>query len=475
VEKLKFEFPDTGEGVTEGQFLEWQIEEGEDIEEDQVVGEAETDKAVVEIPAPADGTVESLKVSSGDTVEVGEVIMELDTGDVGEESEISEPEVEKKDTKEESEQTSYEKEESDEENTTEPQGEVLALPKVRKLAEEKKVDLASIKTGERITEEEILEAAEERHKQTVEENKTEENAKKKESEVKASKDVDATPAVRKLAREKGVDIGKVLGSGRGGKVTREDVLDFKQRLKKKNVEKKSTEETSQSSVKEKKLSNLEENVASKMEESKFSAPHVTHIEKADITKLVEIREEAESDVDAHLTYLPFIMKACVLAAKEYPRANAHFDGENMEIDVKETYNFNIAVDTEKGLLVPRIDNVDEKNLLEIAKDLGDTVERAQNGEVSAKEMQPGSFSITNIGVIGGEAFTPIINPPQTCILGIGKIQETAEVVNGGLEPRNTVKLSFSYDHRVLDGATAARFVNEVVENLEKPEEMMVEI
>ncbi|MFB6099794.1 MAG: dihydrolipoamide acetyltransferase family protein [Candidatus Nanohalobium sp.] len=473
---MKFEFPDTGEGVTEGEFLEWKVEEGDEIDEDQVVGEAETDKAVVEIPAPADGIVESLKVSPGDNVEVGEVIMELDAGDVSEEAESSEPEVEEKDKEEEQkdEQTSNQEEELGE-NNAESSGDVLALPKVRKLAEEKNVDLASIKTGERITEDEVLEAAgEENLTETVEENKTEE-AEEKIGSVKTSQDVDATPAVRKLAREKGVDIGKIEGSGRGGKVTREDVLDFEEDAKTSQTEEKDTGERSQSSVSGEELSNLEKNIARKMEESRFSAPHVTHIEKADVTRLVEIREEADSDVDAHLTYMPFIMKACMLAARKYPRANAHFDGDSMEIDTKDSYNFNIAVDTERGLLVPRIDNVGEKNLLELAQNLGDTVEKAQNGKISSEEMQPGSFSITNIGVIGGEAFTPIINPPQTCIMGVGKIQETAEVVKGEVEARTTVKLSFSYDHRVLDGATAARFVNEVVENLENPEEMMVEL
>ena len=465
---MKFEFPDTGEGVTEGQFLEWEVDEGEEIEEDQVVGEAETDKAVVEIPAPADGKVEDLKAAPGDNVEVGEVIMEMDAGETEESEEDEEDGVAKQGGKEtEPVETSNDTAEG-----------VLALPKVRKLAEEKGVDLASIKTGERIREEEVIEAAGEpdhRKEKKVEKERQEAEAEEEvsESPVNVSQDVDATPAVRNLAREKGIDISKVEGSGRGGKVTRDDVMNFEE------VEEKDTEPEKKTRSKEtvegEELSGLEKNIARKMEESKFSAPHVTHIEKADVTRLIEIREEADGDVDEHLTYMPFIMKACMLAAKKYPRANAHFDGEEMEIDTKDSYDFNIAVDTERGLLVPRIDDVENKNLLELARDLGDVVERSQNGEISGEEMQPGSFSITNIGVIGGEAFTPIINPPQTCILGVGKIQETAEVVDGEVVPRTTVKLSFSYDHRVIDGATAARFVNEVVENLENPEEMMVEI
>jgi pyruvate dehydrogenase E2 component (dihydrolipoamide acetyltransferase) len=467
---MKFEFPDTGEGVTEGQFLEWNVEEGDQIEEDEVVGEAETDKAVVEIPAPADGTVQSLKVSPGDTVEVGEVIMELDAGDIdssgGETEESENSGEEEKDTEVEEEPEDHEEDAIDE------SGEVLALPKVRKLAEEKNVDLASIKTGERITEEEVLEAAgEEEHTKKERKDRdqpsgeTEDEEEVETGSVEVSGDVEATPSVRKLARENGIDISQVKGSGRNGKITREDVENYRS----------SEEPDSSEDISGEELSGLEKSIAEKMSESKSQAPHVTHVEKADVTRLVEIRDEADSDVDQHLTYMPFIMKACMLAAEEYPRANAHFDGDSMEIDLKESYNFNIAVDTERGLLVPRIDNVGEKNLLELARDLGDTIEKAQEGEISSEQMQPGGFSITNLGVIGGEEFTPIINPPQTCILGVGKIQETAEVVDGEVVPRTTVKLSFSYDHRVLDGATAARFVNRVVESLEKPEEMMVEI
>lgn len=418
--------------------------------------------------------MEDLKVAPGDNVKVGEVIMELDTdGSSNEVEGRAMPEDNKSQDEDESERKDVE--EQVESKSTET-GDVLALPKVRKLAEEKKVDLASIKTGERITEEEVLEAAgESEHQISESENREDSEAdddeKQEESSVSVSSDVDATPAVRKLAREKEVDIGKVEGSGRGGKVTRQDVLDFEDDSEKDTE----TNDEKSEKVSGEELSGLEKNIAKKMEDSKFSAPHVTHVEKADVTRLVEIREEADGDVEEHLTYMPFIMKACMLAAKKYPRANAHFNGDEMELDLKDSFDFNIAVDTDRGLLVPRIDNVEDKNLLEIAQELGDTVERAQNGEVSNDEMAPGSFSITNIGVIGGEAFTPIINLPQTCIMGVGKIQETAEVVDGEVVPRTTVKLSFSYDHRVLDGATAARFVNEVVENLENPEEMMVEI
>jgi pyruvate dehydrogenase E2 component (dihydrolipoamide acetyltransferase) len=393
-----------------------------------------------------------LLVEPGDQVEVGEVIMELETSEENEESEEDQEAVEKEEAVDEVEQSKdYDS------------ADVLALPKVRKKAEEKGIDLEELDVNGRIRMED-LEEVENENEQTTEKEK-------QKASVSNSGDVKATPSVRRLAREKEIDISKVEGSGRDGKVTREDVLNYSEKDESEEVQR--TSETEE--VSGEKLSGLEQNVARKMTESRFSAPHVTHVEKVDVTELVELRNEANEEVDPHLTYMPFIMKASMLAMQSYPRTNAHFDGESMEIDAKEKYNFNIAVDTDRGLLVPRIDNIGKKNLLEIATELSSTVEKAQNGEIGRDDMKPGSFSITNLGVIGGEQFTPIINPPQTCILGIGKIQETAEVVDGEVVPRMTMKLSFSYDHRVLDGATAAKFINEIKENLENPEEMMVSL
>lgn len=493
--QIKFEFPDTGEGVTEGKFLEWKIEEGDEIEEDQVVGEAETDKAVVEIPAPADGQVTDLKVSPGDKVKVGEVIMEMEKGGSGEEPETSED-----DTSEEKEEDIGETEESGEESSGNPiiedvpvagsdSGEeksgssnepsttvsenILALPKVRELAEEKEVDLASIKTGERITEEEVLEAAE---TDTSEEGKASSS-----SESGSSQDIKATPAVRKLAREKDVDISEVEGSGRGGKVTRQDVLNYKEsgeKTSKKTEHEQKTEEHpvhSDREVERVGMSGIRQKIAERMEESRFTAPHVTHTDKADVTQLKELREEEKEEVEPHLTYMPFIMKAAVEALEDFPELNAELDTEKNEVVEKKYYDFNIAVDTDRGLLIPRVKNVDSKSIVELASEVGEKAEKAKEGDLTGKDMENGTFSITNLGVIGGEEFTPIINYPQTAILGIGRIGETAEVVNGEVVPRTTVKLSLSYDHRVVDGATAARFMNEVVENLENPEKMLLEL
>ncbi|PSH00470.1 MAG: branched-chain alpha-keto acid dehydrogenase subunit E2 [Nanohaloarchaea archaeon SW_7_46_7] len=465
---LEFEFPDTGEGVTEGKFLDWKIDEGNEVEEDQVIAEAETDKAVVEIPAPADGVVKKFKASPGDKVEVGQVILEMETEEEVEQEETSEGREEA----EEEEISSGKDEASATDFSSSHSGNVLALPKVRKLAEEKGIELGDIKTGERITEEELIEYAENKKSEASKE--TSGSGSKVPGE---SKGLNASPSVRRLAREKGLDISEIDGSGSGGEVLRNDVLEASENENSGNVRSSETHsvETEDGEIERVEMNQVKKTTGSKMEKARFTAPHVTHMDTADVTKLVKLRESVKDDISEHLTYLPFIMKACYVAMKDHPNLNAELDEEKDEIVRKKYYDFNIAVDTDRGLLVPKIKEVDEKNLVELASGISDLVEKAQDGDISPQEMQGGTFSITNIGAIGGEGFTPIINYPQVAILGVGKIQETPEVVNGEIQVRNTLKLSLSYDHRVIDGAEAARFMNSVIENLEKPEEMLMEI
>ncbi len=438
---MEFEFPDTGEGVTEGKFLEWKIDEGDEVEEDQVIAEAETDKAVVEVPAPSSGKINDLKVSPGDKVEVGEVILEMEAED--------DTETEK------SVQNTQEEQQVEVEHTS-SSGEVLAMPRVRKYARDNSIDLSEIETEGRIE----MKDLKNRDLSSRSEDK-EEDFSDRESEVNAS------PSVRRYAREKGVDIRDVEGSGRGGKVLREDIESFGSAGK--DIEK----ETSGDQRVE--LSGIRKTIASRMEESRFSAPHVTHTDTADLSELSARREELNSGEDIHLTYTPFIVKATQIALQDFPDLNAHFDGEEEAIYRKKSYDFNIAVDTDRGLMTPLLESVQNLSLKQISEKESDIVSQARDGELSRDQLEPGSFSITNVGVIGGEVFTPIINPPQTGILGIGEISESAVAVDGEIEVRMTATLSLSYDHRVIDGATGARFMNRIIELLENPEEMLLEM
>ena len=531
---LKFKFPDTGEGVTEGQFLEWKITEGDEVEEDQIVGEAETDKAVVDIPAPADGKVKELKASPGDTVSVGDVIMILDT-DSEVENESSEEQVdEEPDTSDETDESeedkssdtssntdavmggapsasSYDEEKSAEEELDKENEEkdrpdnsdVLAMPRVRKKTREEGINLSNLEVDGRITledlegldsgsvESESSSSTDKKRNRSEKSGEDSDGAENDSESIEISDDVNARPSVRKLARKHHIELSMIEGSGRDGEITREDVLDAADELEDDSESEEINAEDEQEENKDSsvdrpevetegdvervKMSGVRKITAERMAQSSSEAATVTHIEKADITELVELRESIKSDVDAHLTYLPFIMKACVAALREHPKLNSEFDGENNEIVQKNFYDFNIAVDTERGLMVPKIEGVDNRNMVDLAEQIADKASRAQEGDLSKDELEPGTFSITNLGVIGGEAFTPIIYPPQSAILGIGKIQETAEVVDGEIVPRKTVKLSLSYDHRVVDGAEAAKFMNKIVKDLENPKNLIIDM
>ena len=405
---------------------------------------------------------------------------------------------------EESAEADTEKSENENEDTSRPDNsDVLAMPRVRKKAREEGINLSNLKVGGKITLEDLegldSETVESESSSSTEESnnisesseETSDKVEKDSESIEVSDDVNATPSVRKLARKHHIELSMIEGSGRGGKITREDVLKAADELENDSEseeinaenDKDDAEDSSvdrpeietEGNVERVKMSGVRKITAERMAQSSSEAATVTHIEKADITELVELRESIKSDVDAHLTYLPFIMKACVAALREHPKLNSEFDGENNEIVQKNFYDFNIAVDTERGLMVPKIEGIDNRNMVELAEQIADKAPRAQEGDLSKEELEPGTFSITNLGVIGGEAFTPIIYPPQSAILGIGKIQETAEVVDGEIVPRKTVKLSLSYDHRVVDGAEAARFMNKVLEDLENPKKLIIDM
>ena len=505
---MKFEFPDTGEGVTEGKFLEWLVDEGDSVEEDQAVAEVETDKAVIDVPAPSDGVIKDLMAEPGDTVKVGEVILEIDTGeDVGEAEDDHQDEAPEEVEAHEGESSKEDKEKKESDDIVDSDEEssdrdILALPKVRKLAKDNNIDLAKLDVDGRITEEDVMSVSDETElsvEESEESGKVEQKEEEDEMEEDPAEEMDnpfendttsdsenseviATPATRKFARTQGVDISNIEGTGRGGKVTREDVKSAaegsepsSEKGHEKQNEKQSSESHPESEFETIEMSGIRKTVAEKMAKSKKKIPHVTHTDKADITELHEFRERKKGDVDVHLTYMPFIIKAVSQALKQHPRLNAELDEKNSEINRYKNHDFNMAVDTENGLMVPLISDVKNKNILELASDVIEKAEGARDRSLSGKEMRNGTFSITNIGAIGGGYFTPIISYPQVAILGIGTIEETAEVVDGEVKPRMTVKLSLSYDHRVVDGADAARFMNTVVENLEDPESMVLRL
>lgn len=218
-------------------------------------------------------------------------------------------------------------------------------------------------------------------------------------------------------------------------------------------------------------------IGNQMQNSKFTAPHVTHHDSIDVTELVETRadlKEVAEERGIHLTYMPFIMKAIVAALKEYPYLNSALDEENDEIVLKNYYNIGVAVGTDHGLMVPVVDDVDKKDMLQIASDMNEKVSKARERSISREEMQGGTFTITNFGAIGGEYATPIINHPEVAIMGLGELKERPVVVDGEVEARYTLPISLSIDHRIIDGAVAAEFANTVLEYLNNPNLLLLE-
>lgn len=414
----EFKFPDIGEGIEEGEIVKWLIKEGDKVEEHQVVGEVETDKAVAEIPSPYTGTVLKINFKEGETVKVGQVLFVI--GDQGEKVSETMPEV-KAETR---------------------QPVFKAAGAVGYLEEAPEED--EIRPSTMVT-------------------KT----------VSAEKRILATPIVRNLAKQLNIDLTKIAGSGPDGRIIEDDVRKAVQ----------GGQEPAPEIKIEKKydvwgyvdhipLRGLRKAIAKHMVESVKHIPHVTTMDEMDATELVAVREREKANAEEKgikLTYLSFIIKACVAALKEFPLLNSSMDEERGEIVAKKYYSIGFAVDVDgEGLVVPVIKYADNKNILDIAKEVQDLAEKARQRKLDLNDMQGGSFSITNYGSIGGTFATPIINYPESAILGVGKIYEKPLAVDGKIEIRKVLPLSLVFDHRIADGAYAQRFLNSIISNLKDP-------
>jgi len=294
-------------------------------------------------------------------------------------------------------------------------------------------------------------------------------------EVKeAPKEILATPAVRRLARELGVDLTKVKGTGPGGRITEEDVRRYAEK-KEEVVEAKAIkveEKVAKVELEERiPITGIRRMIAERLSKTARTAVIVTHMDECDVTELVKIREALKQEAEKRgvkLTFLPFIIKAVIKALKEYPIFNASVDEEKNEIVIKKYYNIGIATATDEGLIVPVIKNADKKGLFELAKEIEDLSERARKGNLKVEEVLGSTFSITNIGPLGGTFATPILNGQDVAILGVGKIKKRPVVIEDKIEIRDILTLSLSFDHRIIDGAQAAMFTNEIMKYLEKP-------
>jgi pyruvate dehydrogenase E2 component (dihydrolipoamide acetyltransferase) len=403
----EFQFPDIGEGIEEGRIVRWYVKEGDVVEEHQVVGEVETDKAIAEIPSPYAGKIVKINFREGDAVKVGEALFVIDDGR-GADTEQGSKTIAEHGT--------------NAEHSLKPAGAVGYLEEATEVEQPR-----------------IL----------------------------------ATPAVRKLAKDFGVDLTKIKGTGPGGRITEDDVKKFSTFSAKRDVLRAKRKYDMWGYIDYVPLSGIRKSVAKHMVESVTSAPQVTVMDEMDATFLVKIRSEKLKEAEKQnikLTYLPFIMKALVRAMEEYPMVNATLEGETQEVIVKKYYNFGVAVDVDgQGLMVPVVKGVDQKDIFQIAKEITELAAKARARKIDLQDLRGGTFTITNFGSLGSWFATPILNYPEVAILGLGRMREKPIAENGKVIIKPVMPLSLTFDHRVLDGAYAIRFLNKLMEHLQKPE------
>jgi pyruvate dehydrogenase E2 component (dihydrolipoamide acetyltransferase) len=303
--------------------------------------------------------------------------------------------------------------------------------------------------------------------------------------------VAASPVIRKLARDLGIDLNRVRGTARGGRVTMEDLKAYIQRLQKLATRPKSVEGAAPAkpaaesvdfskwgSVTKKPLSPLRQVIARRMTENWNAIPHVTQFDEADITGLLALRKkyvEVYEKKGARLTVTSFVLKAVAETLKKHPIFNSSLDEATQEIVLKDYVHIGIAVDTEAGLIVPVLRDADKKDLAQLSKDLEELATKARERKISGEELKGGSFTISNQGGIGGGHFTPIVNKPEVAILGLGKGAAKAVVRESKIESRVMLPLGLSYDHRVIDGGNAARFIVDLVKAIENFDEKLAKI
>ena len=438
-----FRLPDVGEGIAEAEIVEYLVKVGDQVKADQPVVRIETDKAVVELPAPVAGKVVEIPNEPGSTVKVGDALLIIETEAAAKKEKAEAAEKPKPAAKK-------EKAEAEEE----AEGEERPKPAAKK---------------------EKAEAEEREEKPT--------------KVAPEAPRVLATPHTRRLARELKVDINAVKGSGSHGRITDDDVR--KAAAKAPSAPPKAPTAAAIQApatagfdfekygpTKRVPLKGVRKRIAEVMVRSVSTIPHVTHFDEADVTDLMDVVERERALAERRkvkLTILSFLAKACAASLKEHPIVNASLDEETGELVYKDYYHMGFATDTEAGLMVPVVRDVDKKSILQIAADLQELSRNARERTIELESLRGGTFTITNIGSIGGSWATPIILHPQVAILCSMRAVPKPVVRDGQVVIRTMMPLTLSFDHRVLDGATAGRFVNFVIDLLQDPMRMLVDV
>jgi len=451
----EFKLPPLGENIVDADVVNVLVKVGDTIQKDQPVLEAETEKAAFEVPSTVAGTVRELRVKAGDRIKVGQVILIVEEGEAkaaagGQESptESDQPSAEASEKKGDAKKEAPKK-------TASPEAKEKEAP-----AEEKSAKPVG-------------------QKEKKDEAKTKPAPEKAPPPPSSPPEIYASPMVRRMARELELDLTQVKGTGPNGRLTAEDIKTYVGA----GHGGRSGPESSHGPVlilpdfskwgpvERKPMTNVRRKTAEHVGRSWNAIPHVTQFDEADITELEQLRKRFAKRVEeagGHLSMTAIVLKVAAAALKVFPQMNASVDLEKEEIVYKNYFHIGIAVDTDRGLIVPVIRDVDKKNILELSVELKQVAEKARAKKTTLDEMQGASFTITNLGNIGGGHFTPIINWPEVAILGIGRSSVTPVWIDGKFEPKTLLPLSLSYDHRLIDGADGARFLRWVAEAVTEP-------
>ncbi|MFH1918856.1 MAG: dihydrolipoamide acetyltransferase family protein [Planctomycetota bacterium] len=417
---IEFKLPELGENVENGDVVKILVREGQVIAANDGVCELETDKAVVEIPCPHAGKITTIHVKKGETVLVGQTLLTLEAAE------------------------------------EEPAG------------------------GQPIAETPAVEALSESSAALADKPPV---APEAGAAASVQGPIPAGPAARRLARELGVDLGRISGTGQRGRITPEDVKSASQatpeagmRLPDRAVPPGEPGRDAWGPIRRERMPKIRRTIAAQMLKSATTIPHVTNFDDADVTDLEAIRKSVPPGYlgeDVKLTAMPFLLRAVALALRQHPTLNASLDDQTEEVVYKQYVNLGVAVDTPRGLVVPVLRGVDRMSIPQIARQLRSLAQRARAAEFAIEELRGGTFTISNLGAVGGSYSTPIINHPEVAILLLGRSRWMPAVRDAKIEPRLFMPLSLSYDHRLVDGATAGRFLNQVIDYLQSPGKLLL--
>ena len=427
----KIVVPVLGESITEATVSKWLKKEGETVDVDEAIVELETDKVNLEVPSPISGVLSEINSKDGDVVEVGALLGTVSGNAQG---------VDKKNKVKKIQPT---KEENNIVN--------LEVAKKEPKIFEKKTDQQSLEDEPLILTDEV----------------------QKSDEFKVNQEKKTlSPAVRKIVADKKIDIESVKGSGKDGRILKGDLISMM------GVQPQPSERKAQYGPEEKiRMTRLRQTIAKRLKQAQENAALLTTFNEVDMSNIMEMRTENQEDFQSKygikLGFMSFFVKACIVALKAYPVVNAEIDGE--DIIYKNYYNISFAVGTEKGLVVPVLKNADELSFAGIEKKIKEISEKAKNGKLTIEDLQGGTFTISNGGVYGSMLSTPILNLPQSGVLGMHNIVERPVVVDEEIKIRPIMYLALSYDHRIIDGKESVSFLKMIKENLEEPRRLFLDI